>query len=259
MCGRFASSRGPEDLVELFGVSAWEPEEALAADWNIAPTKPVHAVLERPLKGQGPKPVRQLRALRWGLVPSWAQSPEVAAKMFNARAETVHEKPAYRRSFASRRCLIPADGYYEWVAPPVDPGTPKSRIRKQAYFITPADGSVLAMAGLYEFWRDPGRAADDPEAWWATCSVITTAAEPALEHIHPRMPLRLLPEAYDDWLDPALADPAGPAALLVPPPPGLMEVRPVSAAVGSIRNNGPELVLRAGPQGEDAPGEGLLF
>ena len=245
MCGRYAASRKPEDLVELFGVAVWEPAEALAADWNIAPTTPVHAVLERPLKGGGPEPVRQLRALRWGLVPSWAQSPEVAVKMFNARAETVHEKPAYRRAFAARRCLVPADGYYEWVAQPAEPGTPKSRIRKQPYFITPADGSVMAMAGLYEFWRDPERTADDPEAWLATCSIITTAAEPALAGIHPRMPLVLRPEAYDDWLDPALCDPAGAAALLAPPPPGLMEVRPVSAAVGSIRNNGPELVHRA--------------
>jgi len=256
MCGRFVSSRRPEDLASLFG-AGWDAEP-VPPSWNVAPTDAVYAVLER-LAKDGSGADRQVRALRWGLVPSWAQSPEVAAKMFNARAETVHEKPAYRRSFASRRCLIPADGYYEWVAPPVDPGTPKSRIRKQAYFITPADGSVLAMAGLYEFWRDPGRPADDPDAWWATCTVLTTAAEPALEWIHPRMPLRLLPEAYDDWLDPALADPAGPAALLVPPPPGLMEVRPVSAAVGSIRNNGPELVLRAAPRREDAAGEGLLF
>jgi len=262
MCGRYASSCKPEDLVELFDVApgGWEPTEALAADWNIAPTKPVYAVLERPLRGQGPKPVRQLRALRWGLVPSWAQSADVAAKMFNARAETVHEKPAYRRAFASRRCLIPADGYYEWVAPAARPGVRAARIRKQPYFITPVDGSVLAMAGLYEFWRDPGRPADDPDAWWATCTVLTTAAEPALEWIHPRMPLVLRPRAFADWLDPALGDPAGLRALLAPPPPGLLEPRPVSAAVGSIRNNGPELVLRAEPERTaGADGEETLF
>jgi putative SOS response-associated peptidase YedK len=260
MCGRFASSRKPEDLVELFDVAVWEPTEALAADWNVAPTKPVYAVLERPLRGEqgeGPKPVRQLRALRWGLVPSWAKSPDVAAKMFNARAETVHEKPAYRRPFASRRCLLPADGYYEWVTLPAEPGVPKSRLRKQPYFITPADGSVMAMAGLYEFWRDPGRDADDPSAWWATCAVITTAAEPALEPIHPRMPLMLPPEAFDDWLDPALSDPADLRALLTPAAPGRMELRPVSAAVGSVRNNSPELVLRAEPEaGAPAAGTG---
>ncbi|MBC3842610.1 SOS response-associated peptidase [Streptacidiphilus sp. 4-A2] len=254
MCGRFAASRKPEDLAKAFDIAKWEPTEALAADWNIAPTKPVHAVLERPLKGGGPEPVRQLRPLRWGLVPSWAESSDVAVKMFNARAETVHEKPAYRRSFASRRCLIPADGYFEWFTPPVEPGTPRSRVRKQPYFITPADGSVMAMAGLYEFWRDPKRTADDPEAWWATCSVVTTAAEPALAHIHPRMPLVLLPQVFDDWLDPSLNDPDHARALLAPPPPGLMEVRPVSAAVGSIRNNSPELVRFTEP-GSELPGD----
>ncbi|QMU75251.1 SOS response-associated peptidase [Streptacidiphilus sp. PB12-B1b] len=255
MCGRYASSRKPEDLARLFGVESWDPDEAPAPAWNIAPTVPVHAVLERPLKGADPQagPVRQLRPLRWGLVPSWAQSPAVAVKMINARSETVHEKPAYRRCFASRRCLLPADGYYEWVAPEAEPGAPrKGRAPKQAYFITPADGSVMAMAGLYEFWRDPKAPQDHPDAWWATCTVITTAAEPALAAVHPRMPLALTPDSWDAWLDPALNDPERVRALLVPPPPGLMEVRPVSAAVGSVRNDGPELQRRWQP----VPAEG---
>lgn len=116
MCGRYAASRRPEDLAGLFEVEKWVPEETLAPDWNVAPTKSVYAVLERPLKDAADRrPVRQLRALRWGLVPSWAKSPEGAAKMINARAETVHEKPSFRRAFESRRCLLPADGYYEWV------------------------------------------------------------------------------------------------------------------------------------------------
>src|SRR5579884_4065248 len=101
MCGRYASSRKPEDLVELFEVEKWEPTETLAPDWNIAPTKNVWAVLDRPLKGESPEPVRQLRTLRWGLVPSWSDTPETGVKMINARAETVHEKPAYRRAFVS--------------------------------------------------------------------------------------------------------------------------------------------------------------
>ena len=247
--------------MRLFGVAAWDATESLAPDWNIAPTKPVYAVLERPVKDRGGAvggPVRQLRALRWGLVPSWAKSSDGAVKMFNARAETVHEKPAYRRSFAARRCLIPADGYYEWFTPPAEPGTPRSRIRKQPYFITPADGSVMAMAGLYEFWRDPGRTAEDPDAWWATCSIVTTAAEPALERIHSRMPLLLRPEAYDDWLDPSLTDPADVRALLRPPPTGLLETRAVSAAVGGVRNNGPALVAAVEPERE-TEAEGVLF
>lgn len=244
MCGRYAASRKPEDLVELFGVARWDATEALAPDWNVAPTKPVYAVLERAVKEQGPEPVRQLRTLRWGLVPFSAASPDVGVRMINARAETLHEKPAYRRPFAARRCLLPADGYYEWFTPPVAPGTPKSRVRKQPYFITPRDGSVMAMAGLYEFWRDRSVPADDPAAWWCTCAVVTTAAEPDLARIHERMPLVLQPGSWDAWLDPALTDPDEVRTLLAPPPPGLLEARPISPDVGNIRNNSPELQLR---------------
>ena len=249
MCGRFVSSRKPEDLLPLFGAARWDPTEALAADWNVGPTAPVYAVLDRAVRGEGPEPVRQLRTLRWGLVPSWAKSPEGAVKMINARAETVQEKPSYRRAFAARRCLIPADGYYEWFTPAPEPGVPRSRVRKQPYFITPADGSVMAMAGLYEFWRDRSVPEQDPAAWWSTCTVVTTAAEPALARIHDRMPLVLRPELWDAWLDPALTDPDEARALLAPPPPGLLEARPVSTAVGNIRNNGPELLLP--PQAEE--------
>ncbi|MHA6762807.1 SOS response-associated peptidase [Streptacidiphilus sp. PAMC 29251] len=243
MCGRFVSSRQPEDLVQLFDVARWDPAEALAQDWNVGPTKPVYAVLERAVQEEGPAAVRQLRTLRWGLVPSWAKSPEAAARMINARAETVHEKPSYRRPFAARRCLIPADGYYEWAAP--EPGSKK----KQPYFIAPADGSVLAMAGLYEFWRDRTLPEQDPAAWWCSCTVLTAAAEPALAPIHDRMPLMLPPERWEAWLDPAVTDPDQARLLLAPPAPGLLAARPVSAAVGSIRNNGPELLLP--PQAEE--------
>jgi putative SOS response-associated peptidase YedK len=248
MCGRFVASRKPEDLVQLFDVARWDPVEALAQDWNVGPTKSVHAVLDRPLKDQGPSPVRQLRTLRWGLVPSWAKSPEAAVKMINARAETVHDKPSYRRSFAARRCLVPADGYYEWATSESEPGTPKSRIKKQPYFIAPADGSVMAMAGLYEFWRDRTVPEQDPAAWWCTCTVVTTAAEPALAPIHERMPLVLPPDRWDAWLNPALTDPDQARLLLAPPPPGGLEARPVSSAVGSVRNNGPELLLPVEPE-----------
>ncbi|MFC1417350.1 SOS response-associated peptidase [Streptacidiphilus cavernicola] len=248
MCGRYAAGRGPEELVRLFGVRDWDPEQAPGPDWNVAPTKPVSAVLERPSPGGGPQPVRQLRTLRWGLVPSWSKSPEGAVKMINARAETVHQKPAYRQAFAARRCLLPADGYYEWAVAAADPGAPRAKARKQPYLIAPADGSVLAMAGLYEFWRDRAVPAEDPAAWWCTCTVVTTAAEPALAAIHDRMPLVLPPDRWDAWLDPALADPEQARLLLAPPPPGLLAARPVSAAVGSVRNNGPELLHPAEPE-----------
>ncbi|MFF3553177.1 SOS response-associated peptidase [Streptomyces tsukubensis] len=271
MCGRYAAGRGPEELVGLFGVQKWEPEETLAPDYNVAPTKQVHVILERPLKDSGdPAPVRQLRTVKWGLVPSWAKSPEGAARMINARAETVHEKPSFRRAFAARRCIVPADGYFEWVTGAeereLEEKGRKKRPRKQPYFVTPADGSVFAMAGLYEFWRDRTLPDDHPLAWWATCTVITTVAEtgplgvaPAdgprtLAEIHPRMPLMLTPDRWDEWLDPAHTDPAGLRSLLVPPPEGLMRAYPVATAVSNVRNNGPELLTEL-----EAPEEGTLF
>jgi putative SOS response-associated peptidase YedK len=265
MCGRYASSRKPEDLAGLFDVVAWDPTETLAQNWNIGPTDPVYAVLDRVPKGEGGGGAarsasdrgggratggRHLRTLRWGLVPSWAKTPGSGAKMINARAETIHEKPAFRRPFTARRCLIPADGYYEWFTPDVPPGTPKSRVKKQPYFITPADGSVMAMAGLYEFWRDRDIPSEDPAAWWTTCTIVTVAAEPALASIHDRMPLVLPPDRWGAWLDPALTDPNEARALLAPPPPGLMEARPVAPAVGNIRNNGPELTRELTPGSE---------
>ncbi|MFE3828134.1 SOS response-associated peptidase [Streptomyces sp. NPDC059092] len=271
MCGRYAASRRPEELQEIFGVEKWEPEETLAPDWNVAPTKEVYAVLERPLKdAPTPRPVRQLRRLRWGLVPSWSKTPEGAARMINARAETVHEKPSFRRPFASRRCILPADGYYEWVTGPderrLEEQGKKKRTRKQPYFVTPADGSVMALAGMYEFWRDPTLPPDHPLAWWATCSVITTEAEttplgvaPAegpgtLAEIHPRMPLMLTPDRWDAWLDPSRTDPDDLLGLLTPPPAGLMRAYPVTTEVSSVRNNGPELLAELA-----APEESTLF
>jgi putative SOS response-associated peptidase YedK len=271
MCGRYAVSRGPEELAGLFGVEKWDPAEALAPDWNVAPTKRVYAVLDRPLKDSGDeRPVRQLRALRWGLVPSWAKSPDVGVKMINARAETVHEKPSYRRPFAARRCLLPADGYYEWVTGTAERQEEekgrRKRPRKQPYFVTPADGSVMAMAGLYEFWRDRTLPDDHPQAWWATCAVITTEAqgEPfagaggsgprALADIHPRMPLVLTPDRWDAWLDPARTDADDVRGLLVPPPAEAMRAYPVGSQVSNVRNNGPELLEEL-----DAPEAGTLF
>ncbi|MGW6058920.1 SOS response-associated peptidase [Streptomyces sp. NPDC055189] len=271
MCGRYASSRRPEDLAGIFEIEKWEPEEALAPDFNVAPTKEVYAVLDRPVKdAEDPRPVRQLRTLKWGLVPSWSKTPEGGARMINARAETVHEKPSYRRAFTSRRCVIPADGYYEWVTGTgerdLEVEGKKKRPRKQPYFVTPADGSVFAMAGLYEFWRDKTLPDEHPLAWWVTCTVITTEAETAplavapeegprsLHDIHPRMPLMLTPDRWDAWLDPSRTDPEDLRTLLEPPPHGLMRAFPVSTAVSNVRNNGPELLKEL-----EGPEEGTLF
>ena len=184
-------------------------------------------------------PARQLRVLRWGLVPSWAKDPAIGNRMINARMETVAEKPAYRRAFASRRCLLPADGYFEWYA--TAELTAAGKPRKQPFFIRPKDGGTLAMAGLYEIWRDPEKADDDPDRFRWTCTVLTTRSEDAVGHIHDRMPMMVEPQRYADWLDPT-ASGATLLDLLVPAAPGRLEAYPVSTRVGNVRNNGPELV-----------------
>ncbi len=220
MCGRYASSRRPDDLTAYFDVEQ-PPEQVLPPSWNVAPTDPVYAVLER-------DQVRQLRVLRWGLVPSWARDPKVGSRFINARQETVADKPAFRSAYARRRCLLPADGYYEWK---VEPGG------KQPYYLSLPGGEPLAMAGLYELWRGP----DDQQLW--TCTVLTTSAPDELGEIHDRAPMLVPRQAWGTWLDPDLGDPGD---LLVPGTPGLLDAWPVGAEVGNVRNNGP---LLATPRG----------
>ncbi|WP_370249519.1 SOS response-associated peptidase [Nocardioides sp.] len=242
MCGRYASSRTSDDLAEEFEVAEVRVDAPLAPDYNVAPTKEVYAIVERP-PGDAAEvavPERQLRVLRWGLVPSWAKDPAIGSRMINARRETVAEKPAYRRAFQRRRCLLPADGYFEWYA--TEQRTASGKPRKQPFFIRPADGGVLAMAGLYEIWRDPTRADDDPARFRWTCTVITTEAEDALGRIHDRMPLMVEPERRAAWLDPRTEGP-GLLDLLTPAAPGRLEAYPVSSLVSNVRNNGPELVV----------------
>ena len=248
MCGRYASSRRPEDLVEEFEVDQPMLETALEPDYNVAPTKDVYAVLERPPKGEErPTAERQLRVLQWGLVPSWAKDPSIGNRMINARAETVAEKPAYKRAFAKRRCLLPADGYFEWY--PTEQLTKAGKPRKQPFFIRPQDQGILAMAGLYEIWRDPTRDEDDPRRFRWTCTVITTDAEDDLGHIHDRMPMMVERERWADWLDPTVE--AGDLlGLLAPAAPGRLEAFPVSTLVSNVRNNGPELVEPLPLEGE---------
>ncbi len=256
------SARKKHELLEEFQVQLdATPEEEPAPDYNVAPTKQVYAVLSRAPKGGGegerggepPAPVRQLRTMRWGLVPSWAKDPSIGSRMINARVETVAEKPAYRRAFAKRRCLLPADGYYEWY--------PKEKKKKQPYYIHPADGGVLAMAGLYEFWRDRTRAEDDPEAWLVTCTVITTTAEDELGRIHDRMPMFIEKDRWSDWLDPALTAVPDAKRLLVPASPDRLQAYPVSTEVNDVRHNGPDLLLPVEEEPEEGAGRapGGLF
>jgi putative SOS response-associated peptidase YedK len=168
-----------------------------------------------------------LRVARWGLVPSFARDTGGAARRINARAETVAGLPSFRAALARRRCLIPADGWYEWARR--DDGS------RQPYFLTPADGSPLAFAGLYEFWGDA-------EHRLLTCAIVTTAAVGELAGVHDRMPLPLPREHWAGWLDPTRSDPG---ALLAPPAADLVariELRPVGPAVGNVANDGPELI-----------------
>jgi putative SOS response-associated peptidase YedK len=183
---------------------------------------------------------RQLRTVRWGLVPFWAKDLSIGNRLINARVETVHEKPAFRRAFASRRCLLPADGYYEWY--PTEQRTSAGKPLKQPFFIRPADGGVLAMAGLYEIWRDPEKAEDDPDRFVWTCTVLTTSAEDAVGRIHDRMPLLVEPDRYSAWLDPTGSAVEDLRELLVPAAPGRLEAYPVSTRVNNVRNNGPQLL-----------------
>jgi putative SOS response-associated peptidase YedK len=255
MCGRYASARSRIELLEEFDVRRDRVDEPLKQDYNVAPTKPVYAVLARepreddaaagdavstaePAQGAPPPgPVRELRVMRWGLVPSWAKDISVGSRMINARAETVAEKPAFRAAFAKRRCLLPADGYYEWQPPPAGTKAPK-----QPFFICRPDRSVLAFAGLYELWRDRSLPRQDPASWLWTATIITTTAPDELGEIHDRMPMVIDLASWADWLDPGNTDAADVKALLSPAAASGLISYPVSPAVNSVRNNGPELI-----------------
>jgi putative SOS response-associated peptidase YedK len=242
MCGRYASTRGRQELIDFFDIDDDDDDdegEELEPDFNVAPTKPVPVVLTRE--------VRELHVARWGLVPFWAKDVSIGARLINARIETAHEKPAFRRSFALHRCLVPADGYYEWET--TEEGG------KQPHFIRPADGNVLPMAGLYAVWRSP----EAPGGRLLSCTVITTEATDDVGRIHDRMPMLVEPERFAAWLDPALTHPDEVRSLLVPAAEGRLESYPVSTAVNKVTNNGPELVAPALRMGISSPAPLTLF
>jgi putative SOS response-associated peptidase YedK len=265
MCGRYAATSRPEDLVEEFEIDKvliGEPSRSILAtpqepppgepDYNVAPTKQAPVVLTRVPRAAGPSDdedaaaVRQLRLLTWGLVPSWAKDIKVGLRMTNARAETVLDKPAFAKAAASRRALVPAAGWYEWQASPTATDA-RGKPRKQPFFIHHSDGSNLAMAALYEFWRDSSiEDGDDPRAWLTTYTIITTAAEPGLDRIHDRQPLVLEREDWAVWLDPRATDLDAVRAHLAFSRPGRFDAYPISTAVNSSRNNGPRLLEPVG-------------
>lgn len=242
MCGRYAAAKDPDALVEEFEVTESLVETPLKPDYNVAPTKSVYAVLSRAHDEEVVQ--RQLRIVRWGLVPSWAKDPSIGSRMINARSETVAEKPAFRRAFVKRRCLLPADGYYEWYTPQGEnvPTTSKGKPAKQPFFIHRADGRTLAMAGLYEWWHDPSGSKDDPESWLLTATIITTSATDDVGRIHDRMPVVVSDKDWDRWLDPTLTDPDAARTLMVPAQAVALSAYPVSTRVNSVRNNDADLL-----------------
>ncbi len=219
------SSSPPDELAAYFGVDQ-VAETALEPNYNVAPTQDVYAVVED--EGE-----RHLDAFFWGLVPSWAKDVKIGARMINARAETLAEKNAYKSSFARRRCLVPADGFYEWKKL----GSGK-KPKKQPMFIRRADGAPIAFAGLWSVWRGPDK--DQPPL--RSVTIITTTPNGTMADIHDRMPVILPEEAWSSWLDRDNEDIAALSELLVPAADDLITVTPVSTEVNNVRNNGPDLI-----------------
>ncbi|WP_432543249.1 SOS response-associated peptidase [Kineococcus sp. SYSU DK002] len=246
MCGRYALRRELEDLVEEFEVddNTLAGGGAVTLSTNTAPTTTPPVVLERFRKGEpDAPPTRSLRALRWGLVPGWSKEGTGGAPLVNARVETLLSKPAFAAAATARRCLVPVDAWYEWQASTAADGRP----RKQPFAVASADGSVLSLAGVYEFWKDEARAPADPARWLVSFAVVTTAAEEGLDRLHERMPLVVPRDLRDAWLDPSLDDADDVRSLLGAVPRdlflgGALRAHPVPAAVGDVRNQGPELL-----------------
>jgi putative SOS response-associated peptidase YedK len=299
VCGRYANSRRPEDLVEEFeiertsGPGPGQDPASAGPDFNVAPTKAALVVLRRQVKDAEPQaepgarpdpgaqsePVAQpdpddapaaaddegeatadaaleaaleaarepkdppaprlLRLLTWGLVPSWAKDRSVGSRMINARADSLLDKPAFRRAALARRCLVPADGWYEWQKSPTEKDA-KGKPRKQPFWIHPAVDRPIAFAGLYEFWRDPEKEGDD--AWLTSFTIVTTQAEPGLDVIHDRMPFVVPEDRWAQWLDPEVTDADAVRALLQPPVPGRFVATAITTRVNAVVNNGPELL-----------------
>lgn len=227
MCGRFVSATTPDEIAKYFDATP-EAEALLEPSYNVAPTKDVYVVVDDGT-------TRKVDAFHWGLVPFWAKSPAVGNRMINARAETLAEKNAYRRAFAKRRCIIPADGFYEWAVV-------EGQKKKQPMYVQRADGEPLAIAGLWEVWRGPE--ADGGEVL-RSCTIITGEPNEKMAEIHDRMPVLLPPDAWASWLDPELDDLDLLGRLLVPAPSSLIAVHPVSTEVNNVRNDGPQLIEEA--------------
>jgi putative SOS response-associated peptidase YedK len=220
MCGRFTLHTSGEEIAQHFALSIPPP---LTPRYNIAPSQEACAI--RTLESSRD---RSAAFLRWGLIPRWAKEPKIGYRMINARAESVAEKPAFRAAFRHRRCLIPADGFYEWR---------RDGRTRQPFHLTRQDGGLFAFAGLWEQWRDPDAGIIE------SFSIVTTRANDLLAPIHNRMPVILPPDAYPIWIDPGARDPGVLEGLLTPFPSQAMKAVPVSPRVNSPGADDPNLIL----------------
>src|SRR5215510_10968043 len=230
MCGRYAVTSAAEAIRTLFGY-AEQPE--FPPRYNIAPTQPIAIV--RLVNGK-----RQFALVRWGLLPSWVQDPRSFSLLINARGESVMDKPAFKAAMKYRRCLVPADGFYDWKA---------SGTRRQPYYVRAKSGQPLAFAGLWETWIGPN--GEELE----TAAIVTTRANRALTDIHDRMPVIVPPDAFELWLDCAHVDVETAMTLVAPAPEAALEAYEVSVAVNRTANDNPKLVERWSPSAEPAPGQ----
>jgi len=233
MCGRYRLSRRNQLIAEYFDTDNevdWEPR------YNIAPSQPVGIIRQNPST-----PERHFSLARWGLIPSWASDPSIGFKTINARSETVASKPAFRDAFTSRRCLLPADGFFEWS---------RRGKEKQPFHFGMQNDSLFAFAGLWDRWTDP--TGDVIES----CSILTTTPNSLLADVHDRMPVILRPENYDLWLDPGFKDVKTLAEVLVPFDAAQMRRFPVSTRINSASNDDPECVV---PSHSSLPAQSTLF
>jgi putative SOS response-associated peptidase YedK len=216
MCGRYKLSRRKQVVEEYFD-TAVSDEPDWAPRFNVAPTQPVAVIRQNPKE-----PIRELSLMRWGLIPSWAKDASGAARMINARSETAGTKPAFRDALKSRRCLIPADGFYEWV---------RTGKTKQPYCFEVNDGELFAFAGLWERWKNPSG------EWIRTCSILTTTPNAVAAPVHDRMPVILDPDGYELWLDPGMTNVEAVSEMLKPFDARLMRSFPVSTRINSVVND----------------------
>lgn len=233
MCGRYSITSPTETVQRVFQVS---DRPNLPARYNVAPTQDVPVVrLDAGDDGDGQ---RRLVMLRWGLIPVWADDPSIGSRMINARSESAAEKPAFREAFKRRRCLLVADGFYEWQAPSEKGG------RKQPYYVALSSGEPFAFAGLWERWRNPS-----DQSVIESCTILTTDANARLQEIYPRMPVMLAPDAFAAWLDPDSPLP-NLQRLLRPCPSEAVTAYPISTKVNAVANDGPELIEPLQDDGE---------